>query len=349
MDKLPVYKALIADNEDGIYAVSLVDYPATEVDWMAFNKIDTAYSIQDEDKHILCGPVMLANHPIYRRDENGYEYNIVYEKETIRIMAEKMLNDMSHNNIDINHNGKILDKGVVNLVELYIVDKDKGINPTFIDVEDGSLMATYKVNDDELWEECKNGNLNGFSLAGYFTTEKVELKKDKNIYTIMKSLKEKLKALFMEFASIETDKAVLYWEGDGEIVEGIEVSLENGEPVEDGDYTVENKVITIKDSKVESIKETEEPATEEPTEEATQENGEETPAVEEEPVEDNSEITALQEEIANLKATMADLSAAVEEIKSKLAEPVTEPITEEFKKIIPVDEKFSRFSVLKNI
>lgn len=151
------------------------------------------YSIENEEEHIITGVIMLANSPIFRRDDSGYEYNIVYKPETIKLMSEKMLKDMAHNQIDIEHNGCILPPGTVNLVEIYIKDSEKGISPNFLkDIPDGSLIGSYKIHDDVLWNMCKEGTLHGFSLAGWFDVKEFKDKK-KSKYSMIEKIKEKLR------------------------------------------------------------------------------------------------------------------------------------------------------------
>lgn len=48
-ENLPLYEAVLNDETDGIYAVSLVSSPATETPWQCFNKQEEMFSIQDED------------------------------------------------------------------------------------------------------------------------------------------------------------------------------------------------------------------------------------------------------------------------------------------------------------
>lgn len=195
--KLPLYNALINNEEDGLLVMSLVERPATDFNWLTFNedKKPMTYSIQDEEKKILCGVVMLADTPIYRRDSDGFEYYIQYSKETLEKMAEKMLFENTFNNIDVQHNGEILPKGAVILRELFIKDSDKGISPKgFEDVPNGSLLCTYKVNDEKLWSNCKNGTFNGFSLEGLFTVSKAEkFDEEKEVLELIEKIKDKLK------------------------------------------------------------------------------------------------------------------------------------------------------------
>jgi len=147
---LPIYYAEITSDDEGIFSISLVDFPATQRNFVCFNedKAIQLFSVQDEEEHIVSGVVMSANTPIYRRDEKGFEYFIVYKPETIKLMAEKMLKDNTQNQVDLMHNGELI--GSVNLIELFIKDSSKGINPSYMeDVPDGSLMATYS----ERWKD----------------------------------------------------------------------------------------------------------------------------------------------------------------------------------------------------
>ena len=317
---LPLYTAKISEDYDGIYAVSLVDFPATETEWVCFEKIqEQKYSIQDEDQHLLTGPIMLCQTPIYRRTPDGYEFNIIYTKETIKVMAEKMLSDMSHNNIDIQHDGEILDKGKVSLVELYIVDKEKGIDPKFIDVPDYSLMATYKVHDDSLWQECKNGKLHGFSLAGYFSIEHFKKENFRKTHTMLEAIKNKVKEFLLEFSNVSTDKGSIYWQGE-ELKEGLAVADENGEVIADGDYTLDDgRVITVKDGVISSISAP--TAEEKPAEETTETAPDETKT------EQTEETTTEEKQDDTEQKTEQETST--EEETTETTEETKEPQVEE--------------------
>lgn len=171
--KLPVFKAVVnKDDETGMFAISLVDYPAVESDFLAFKseKEILNFSIENEDQHIVRGVVMRANFLIYRRTESGYEYYIEYTPETIKEMAQKYLKQGFQNNVDTMHND-VLEEGV-ELVQWFIKDTENGINPKgFEDIEEGSLFAEFKVENEDIWSKIKDGTFKGFSLAGLFETQ----------------------------------------------------------------------------------------------------------------------------------------------------------------------------------
>ena len=106
MTKLPIYKALIADDFDGITAISLVDEGAVEVDFMLFDKQKELkqFAIQNEEEHLLLGCVMRCDFDIYRNN-GGFEYFIRYDRKTIEKMAVKMLKDHTFTQVDLDHDG----------------------------------------------------------------------------------------------------------------------------------------------------------------------------------------------------------------------------------------------------
>ena len=253
-----LYEAKIDEFNDGIIAISLVEYPAVEKNFVCFkaNQKPVRYSIDNEEERLVTGVVMLADSPIYRRD-GDYEYYITYSKETIKKMAAKMLDEGTFKNNDVQHNGEFI-KGM-QLTELYIKDSAKGIVPSFIDdIPDGSLLASFYVYDDALWDEVKNGNyLNGFSLEGLFTVQKMNNNKKRN--TNMNILNKFMKRL-VKLAEIVTDKGTLLIQEGDEIAVGTEVFIEqDGEWVAaaDGEYVYGEKTIVIEDGKISAIKEEE--------------------------------------------------------------------------------------------
>lgn len=175
MKELPIYEAKLTSDDDGVFCLSFVDYPATEVSWQVFkqDKPMRKFSIADEDKHIVRGVFMTANHLIYRVGVSGYEYYIKFSEEVLREMAERFLRGGYNRNVDTNHNEE-MEKGIY-LQELFFKDVEKGINPVgFEDVEDKSLFCQYRVENEEVWKKIKDGTYTGFSLAGYFDYQEVQ-------------------------------------------------------------------------------------------------------------------------------------------------------------------------------
>ena len=160
---LPIYKVVIDEEGLGIDKISLVEYPAVECNFLTFSKEEkkVLLSIDNEEQRIITGVVARCDYPIYRREDNGYEYYIVFDRELIKQMAIKMLSDNHQNN-------------------------PKG----FDDISNGSLMVTYKVFNDEVWQSVKNGTYKGFSLEGVFVMEKTETNEEGTLNEIMSMLDE---------------------------------------------------------------------------------------------------------------------------------------------------------------
>lgn len=176
MEKLPIYEATIEGIEDGIYTISLVDCPAVENDFFYFKKEEKAlnFKVENEEKRLILGVIMRADYPIYRISSTGEGYYIRFSKETIEKMAEKMLLESTHNNVNLQHNPNNYVENV-HLREVFIKDIDKGINPKgFESIENGSLFGVYKVENDDVWASIKNGEFKGFSLEGYFSSYEVK-------------------------------------------------------------------------------------------------------------------------------------------------------------------------------
>lgn len=179
----------INDEATGMHYISLVENPAVETEWMAFeaDKMNV-YKVEDNEQHIITGVVMRANFPILKEIPNKGKCYLKYEKETLKQMALKFFKNGEQNNITITHNhAKLTDK--VNIFEMYIKDVERGINPKgFENIEDGSLMASFKVNDEQLWSEIKEGKWKGFSLEGAFRFEEETTDEDE-IYRLVEKIK----------------------------------------------------------------------------------------------------------------------------------------------------------------
>ena len=349
MTKLPVYEALISSEDDGIVTISLVDEPAVESDFVCFAKDagKQLFALKDSAERLITGCLMKADTPIYRND-NGYEYYIVFSKKTIQTMAQKMLADSTFKNIDTQHNGELLPQGALTLMELYVKDSNKGIDPNFVDVPDGSLMITFKVNDESIWQECANGDfLNGFSLEGFFETKQVDFSKNKPNKTksFKMRIKELLRRMLAQFGEVAMNELTLYYEGDGELTVGTVVTDIDGNPVADGEYHNEEMTVKVMDGKVDTIeyieKEEEpvdEPAKdEEPVEEpAKDEKLVDVPIVDDVVVDEPDTVEDVVEDVFDVEKELADLRSMIEELKKRVDELVKEPIVD------PIEEEFSK-------
>lgn len=188
---LPIYKAVIVNDNCGVERISLVDYPAVEVDFLAFaSDIKQIMFSANEEKHIITGVLLRADYPIYRNDSQLGEYYIKFDRETIKNVAEKLLKDGNHNAVNLQHIPNSDVEGV-DMLEIFFKNAENGINPKgFENITDGSLMATFKVHNEKIWNAIKEGVFNGFSIEGNFGFD-LELSKEDNDYEeVMKMINE---------------------------------------------------------------------------------------------------------------------------------------------------------------
>ena len=168
--KLPIYKLDINewDEETGIEFVSLVESPAIQKDFLAFSETPIKFAIQDEEKRIVTGAAMIADLPIYRRDDVRGEYYVVFDKESIFKIAKKWARGNKYDAVNTHHRTPIMDG--VSLFESYIIDRERGVMPPkgFEEVADGSWFVSYLVDNDDVWARVKEGEFKGFSVEGVF-------------------------------------------------------------------------------------------------------------------------------------------------------------------------------------
>ena len=318
---LDIYEAVIEDEGDGITFISLVNDPAVESNWFAYNKEHQPmqFQVADEEQHILLGVIMRADFPMYRIGNSGYEYYIKYSKETIAKMARKMLDDKTFNYVDTEHNNQCVDG--VKLEELFIKDIDKGINPVgFDNIENGSLFGKYRVLNDEVWADVKAGRFKGFSLEGYFGVIESKFIKQKNHMSLL----EKLKKLLTEFTAFPTVEGVTL-EVDGD-------TLGVGQMVDVADGTYHTDTVTVK---VEQgiITEVETLEVEDVVEDVVEDMAEEPEPMVEEPEPEPTEEKP--SEMEELKALVQQIVDEVDKIKKQLADTTALPIDEMAKKCEP--------------
>jgi hypothetical protein len=148
------------------------------------------FAIQDEEKRIISGPLMIANQKIYRNDPELGEYEVYFSPETIKKIAIKLAKKGFHNNVNLMHSAELKVPGVT-LFEIFQSDKSRGIMPMkgFEDLSDGSLFGSMYVENDVAWQYVKDGLIKGFSVEGNFGMKKKD-KYDETFEKIVDILNE---------------------------------------------------------------------------------------------------------------------------------------------------------------
>ena len=164
--KLPIFDIIVDTDTDelNMSCISLVTDPAVEKDFECFSKDKKPmnFSITDQEKHCITGVAIRADVPIYRYSPDMGEYYVRFTKETIEQIVYKYSKQNLWNSVSLEHSGQNIDSAV--MVEFFIKSPSK-CPEGFEDVEDGSLMVTYKITDENLWDTVKNSDeINGFSI-----------------------------------------------------------------------------------------------------------------------------------------------------------------------------------------
>lgn len=151
----------------GIQAISIVENPAIEEDFVALKTQKVEFATQDQEKRILMGAALVPNKPIYRK--NGEEeFYVYFSKDTIRKASELFFQNGNQNKSTLEHQAELQGLSVVEswIVEDEVKDKSNVYN---LNMPIGTWMVSMKVNNDDIWENyVKTNKVKGFSIEGYF-------------------------------------------------------------------------------------------------------------------------------------------------------------------------------------
>jgi hypothetical protein len=159
----------------GIDAISLVEHPAIEEDFIALNSQKRqVFAMQNQDKRLLMGAALIPDKPIYRTDGEN-EYYVYFSKDTIRKAMELFFKNGNQANATIEHEYGVDGTTIVEswIIEDETLDKSRAYG---LDLPVGTWMVSMKVDNDAIWKRVKDGEFKGFSIEGYFV-DKVNFSK----------------------------------------------------------------------------------------------------------------------------------------------------------------------------
>jgi len=178
-----------------IDAISLVNSPAIEVDFIFFGKEknNLTFSKVDEEKRELISPALIPNKQIFRYDPNtDQEYYVWFSKDTVKNAAYSYLKHNNHHKATYEHEQRVA--GVLT-VESWIKEGDSDKSKLYgYDLPVGTWFVKMKIENEDLWSKIKDGTLKGLSIERYFV-DKLQ-KMSTAIYSeeqILESLAEILK------------------------------------------------------------------------------------------------------------------------------------------------------------
>jgi len=189
---------VLAGEEDGVFAISFVNEPAIESDFIALSKEDVKLKVTNEEKRIVTGAILIPDKPILRTDKYNKPYHIFFSKDTVLQLSEKYLKEHNQESVTIEHEVPVEN---ITLVESWIkIDgkKDKTI-ALGIDAPVGSWIGSFKVDDEDVWLNLvKEGLVRGFSIEASLKRKinKNEIKMSEQKEMTNSTLFEKITELF---------------------------------------------------------------------------------------------------------------------------------------------------------
>jgi len=157
---------LMYDSWGGLSALSWAESKVN-----SFGKNDMSmqkFAIDSEEKRVVIGPAMVPDYKIYRKDKEGNPYHVYFSADTIKMIAEKYMRNKYLDNNDENHDGTAVKD--VYVIESWIKEdmEDKSNKYGYGELPIGTWFVSMKVRNDDVWNKVKQGELNGFSVSGWF-------------------------------------------------------------------------------------------------------------------------------------------------------------------------------------
>jgi hypothetical protein len=215
---MKIVELILDENqeESGIEAISIVESPAIEEDFIALKSNEIKLAEIDKEKKILMGALLIPNKPIYRNNGED-EYYIYFSKDTVLKASQMYLTKGNQNNSTLEHQHSLSGLSLVEswLVEDEVHDKSRkyGMN-----VPVGTWMGAVKVNNDEVWNDyVKTGKVKGFSIEGYFADKmerpkesiKEDMSKEKEADLLLSQIEKIVKGEKVELALVDDAKKII--------------------------------------------------------------------------------------------------------------------------------------------
>lgn len=166
MEKKKIVKCVIDETGKlGVGAISLVEFPAIEENFVALSEVKLA--AVNKERRMLYGPALIPNKYIFRIDKNtGEEYYMYFDSETVEKCAHLYLKKNLQHNTTLEHQFSVMGCPVV---ESWVIEGQQDKAYHFgLSAPVGSWIVGLNVTDDEIWNEVKEGNVKGFSIEGHF-------------------------------------------------------------------------------------------------------------------------------------------------------------------------------------
>ena len=197
--KIDTIELFIKDEEDGIFAISLVESPAIEENFVALSDYKIDLKAVDDERRIVVGYALVPNKEIYRKQKiNGEvkEFNIMFSDQTVAKGAELFMRNLNLSNVTSEHEKPVTDCCVI---ESWITEDEKHDKINLYDIKPikGGWAIMMKLYNDEEYQKAKDGEYKGFSIEAMFDGFEQLANKQPKLPTVKleKSEEEKLKEI----------------------------------------------------------------------------------------------------------------------------------------------------------
>ena len=326
-----------------VYAISLVEYPAIESNFICLSEEKPIQvCLEQDEKHMVFGAVLIPDKPIYRYNQEE-EYYLRFPKETIEVLAHEYLQNDNIYSFTQQHKENA---DGVSIIESWVKtsNNDKSVD-LGIDAPIGTWFVGAKIDNEEIWQGIKDGSMKGFSVESFLNFDEIMMNKQEN-----KMTEEKLE-------TIEVNES--FWMRIAEIIKN---ALKNPEvPELEAQVTSAQVIDEMKDEvekKEDEVVVEEMPTEEMPTDETPVMVSGEPEVIAEEVVEDVIEEAPTQEEAKeDLQVVIDELNKRIDELNAKISElelqnqklskqPSAKPVN--VKGLIGGDNKFERMLAIMN-
>ncbi len=96
---MKLFELIVDDIEDEIFAISLVETPAIESNFVFFDKEEVMFAKVEDEKRMVMGPVLIPDKKILRVDAQGQPYEVFFTKDTVADLASMETRFSCNNNI----------------------------------------------------------------------------------------------------------------------------------------------------------------------------------------------------------------------------------------------------------
>tara|TARA_R110002012_G_scaffold81085_1_gene205398 strand:- start:6515 stop:7855 length:1341 start_codon:yes stop_codon:yes gene_type:complete len=253
---LPFYKIVVNEHDDtGVDFNAFVDAPAHMKGFIAFGKDQVRYSFNDE-KRIVTGVMISVGTPIYRADEQFGEHYVVFDAPTVETIRTKFFKQGFNKNLNADHDPNQVIQGAT-LIDSYIASNTDPKLPSIpeafdhMKLMDGTWIASYKIQDDSLWQSVKDGKFKGFSVEGWFDKVQINVKENHNTMKLVKAEQFDKKVSQISKYHINIDEVEI------KLHEQLNYIDVNGEkvPVVSGEYITEKneKILVDSEGRIQKI------------------------------------------------------------------------------------------------